>query len=153
MEAGFLRDRMQGGTSRPEEWMQGVPETTWFAGLKLGSSIRFAGEKRFDAKNVVSWSSTPLDPGRQGFYEQEHCKSKAVDRTRTALRLRPHAPNGAELKGRGKWFFGEVFRSPCVWQPIPRHSLTRLALEGAAVRTRIWHNHRQRAASRAAFLD
>jgi hypothetical protein len=43
-----------------------------------------------------------------------------IDRTRTALRQQALAPNGAELKGKGKWFFGEDFKNPSVLPPIRR---------------------------------
>ncbi|MGH9570521.1 MAG: PF20097 family protein [Candidatus Angelobacter sp.] len=66
MEAGFLRDRMQGGASRPEEWMQGVPETTWFAGLKLGSSIRFAVEA-FRCEKCGFLEQYAVGPRKTGF--------------------------------------------------------------------------------------
>ncbi len=43
MEVGFLRDRSRGNLSQPAEWMEGVPERTWFGSLKLGST-RYAVE-------------------------------------------------------------------------------------------------------------
>lgn len=43
MEVGFLRDRRQGYWSMPGEWVQGVPERTWFGMLKIRTT-RYAIE-------------------------------------------------------------------------------------------------------------
>ncbi len=36
MEEGFLLDRMRGTEKRPSEWVEGVPEKSFWFGLRTG---------------------------------------------------------------------------------------------------------------------
>jgi hypothetical protein len=65
MEVGFLRDRSRGNLSQPAEWMEGVPESTWFGSLKLGPLGMQS--KHSAVKSAASLSNMLWDRRKQEF--------------------------------------------------------------------------------------